>query len=543
MRNLNKLKTNVFDVLIIGAGAHGATAAYHASKAGLKIAIIDQDDFCGATSANSLKIIHGGLRYLQHGNIKRMRHSILARREMMQIAPHLVKPLACLMPTAGYGLRSKRLMQLALLLNDCIGLDRNRGISQEVKLPGGHVVSKKECQRIVPLLDDENLTGGAVWYDCLASDTERVILEYILKSIDHGAEAANYVKASCINKTNESLYLVDVTDQITKEEFQVKTKTIVNAAGPWFEKTILCDKHIELKQKWSIALNIVSKKKIFNEYAVALEGMTDYQDKDALLKRGKRLYFFVPWENYTMIGTEYKLCNENPGEFQVKAEYIQEMIDGVNSIYPQADLKYEDISFYHAGLMPIQDESTENNIQLEKNSSFFEQHDQDFANVISIRGVKFTTAPYIAHEVVALLKKKLQSFDNTEKSKQTQIGYIGENDRVMDELKSTYPFLLKRYGKRSQQVIMYLQKEEGRDIWVDQDARLLKAEVRYLVEDEFACKLSDIILRRTGIGTAERPDRPLLEKISQYMGSILGWSGPQCAEEIETVLDRYKPLI
>jgi glycerol-3-phosphate dehydrogenase len=538
MRDLKKLSSDVLDVLVVGGGAHGATVAYHAAKAGYATAIVEKNDFCGATSANSLKIIHGGLRYLQHGNIKRMRQSILARREMMQLAPHLVQPLACMMPLHGNGLRGKRLMQIALLLNDCIGWDRNHGLAEDGHLPRGHIVSAEKCLEVIPWIEKNNLTGAAVWYDGLAIDSERLIIEYILAGIRHGAKAANYVKALALKKEADDLYRVTLCDQLTQEEHQVKTRIVVNAAGPWFEQAVQGMGQKKGKQKWALSINLVSKKKIFDEYAVALEGMSDYEDKDALLKRGKRLYFFVPWRGYTMIGTEYEVSSEGPDNLQVKAEQIRKMIDGVNSIYPHAVLKYEDISFYHAGLMPIQDESDMDNIQLEKNSSFVEHVQQNFSGVISIRGVKFTTAPYIAGEVVDCIKRKLQPREDI----QNRSG-SAEDSGVLRGVKDTgFPLLEARYGQRAAQVLSYTQESEGTDIWIDEMSGLLKAEVRYLIHEEMVCRLSDIVLRRTGIGTAECPSRDLMEKIAVFMGNIFAWDESRRLEEIDEVMRRYRPL-
>ena len=538
MRNLKKLSSEIYDVLVVGGGAHGATVAYHAAKAGYATAIVEKNDFCGATSSNSLKILHGGLRYLQHLNIKRMRHSITARREMMQLAPHLVQPLACMMPLYGRGLRGKRLMQAALFLNDCIGWDRNKGLPADISLPRGHILSKKKCMETVPGLADNDLHGAAIWYDALAIDTERLILEYILESIRYGAKAANYTEAMALEKGVDDLYYVTIRDVFSKEELQVKTKCIVNAAGPWFERVVRGVEKKPANQKWALALNLVSKKKIFDTYAVALEGISKYADKDAIIKRDKRLYFFVPWRGHTMIGTEYVASSVSPDSLQVKREMIQNMVDEVNSIYPPVALKYEDISFYHVGLMPMHDESEKGSVQLEKNSSFFEHAEQDFTGVISIKGVKYTTSPHVAREVVQFLGRKLQNRQSL-KTVAEPVKYPGS---VASDQKDLTHLLEKRYGPRTSQILSYCQTGGDDSIWVDESSGVLKAELEYLIREEMACKLSDVILRRTGLGTAGCPDRNVLEKIAEYMGTILGWDTTRRAEEIEGLMERYLPL-
>ncbi|MBU0944968.1 MAG: FAD-dependent oxidoreductase [Proteobacteria bacterium] len=538
-RDLTKLSADILDVLVIGGGAHGATIAYHVSKAGYRTALVEKNDFCGATSASSLKILHGGLRYLQHLNIKRMRHSITARREMMGLAPYLVQPLACMMPLYGKGLRGKRVMQAALFLNDCIGWDRNDDLPPAIHLPRGHIVSEKQCRQIIPDIESEDLHGAGVWYDALAVDTERLILEYILGSIDHGAMAVNYAEAKAVAKGDDDLYQVTIQDRLNNETHQLKSRFIVNASGPWLEQSIQASKKKDTKQRWALALNIVSRKKIFTEYAVALEGHGKYEDKDAIIKRGKRLYFFVPWRGHTMIGTEYRESIADPDDLEVKREMIQNMVEEVNAIYPSAQLTYEDISFFHAGLLPMRSQSEENTIQMEKNSTFFSPEIPGFSRVLSVKGVKYTTAPHIAHEILKVIQKQIQPESGTVTAKKSP-GIATQWNPVQLQCKG---LLERKYGRRAVHILSFMENEEDSDIWIDEASSLLKAEVKYLLSEEMACKLADIVLRRTGLGTAEYPGRRVLEKLVNYMGGMLAWNEARKEQEIEDVLRRYAPLV
>lgn len=539
MTRLEDISKQVYDVAIIGGGAHGATLAYHAAKEGFSTILFEKSDFCSSTSANSLKIIHGGLRYLQHGNVKRMRQSITARKEMMTIAPHLVSPLACLMPTHGNGVRGKVAMRIALFLNDLISHDRNKTLESPNVIPGGYTISEKRCREIVQGLNVENLSGAAVWYDVLAQNTERLILEYIFQAKDCGAHTLNYCEIQAIDKKINSLYALTAQDTLTDDTFLVQTRSVVNAAGPWFEKNLRCVGKSEKIQKWAVALNIVTNKALFKNHAVALEGTTEYEDKDALIKSGNRLYFFVPWRNHTMIGTEYLLSNDNPDSLSIVYEMIHNMVDNVNSIYPSAALTIDDISFYHAGKMPIQSGSTELSIQLEKNSSILDHSRDGYANIISIRGVKYTTAPFIAQKVVKLLKQKIEptSFPQNECSFDDD-----EYSDIRNDQDEVYTLLLQRYGQRARHIMEYVSSYEKNDQWIDNERQYLKAEIDYFVRDEQAKKLADIVFRRTEIGTAAFPGYDVLEKISHHIGIELGWNKSMIEREIEEVVKRYSPL-
>src|SRR5215211_1598203 len=144
-RDLTLLSRNAYDVLVLGGGVYGAWTAWDAALRGLSVALVDKGDFGHATSSNTLRVIHGGFRYLQHGHIRRMRQSIHERMVLMRVAPHLVHPLPFLIPTYGHGMRGKGVLSLALVLNDLIGFDRNYRQDPQNYIPRGRVISKEEC--------------------------------------------------------------------------------------------------------------------------------------------------------------------------------------------------------------------------------------------------------------------------------------------------------------------------------------------------------------------------------------------------------------
>lgn len=537
-RDLKKLASEVLDIVVIGGGAHGAAIAYHTAKAGYQVALVEKNDFCSATSANSLKILHGGLRYLQHLNIKRMRHSILARREMMCLAPHLVRPLSCIMPAYGHGLRGKRIMQAALFLNDCISWDRNKDLPAGIHLPAGATVSRQRCQELLPGIKTEDLHGASVWHDALAVDTERLIMTYLLEAVNLGAMVANYAEATGLYQEGDGLYGVMLKDKFTHQLYTVKTRFIVNAAGPWIEGLSSVTRNTRMpSQKWAMALNIVTRKKIFEKYAVALEGNSTYEDRDAIIKRGKRLYFFVPWRGYTMIGTDYQASTASPDHHQIKREVIENMVNDINAIYPPAQLRYEDVSFYHTGLLPMTSKpvAEDDQVQLEKNSLIHEHEDKGLKGIFSIKGVKYTTAPHIASELVLLLQKRSAPVKIAKQ-------HIPD-DKWQPENHEFGSLLQQRYGRQAARVAQYLQENQEKEPWLDKTAGFLKAEVDYLIREEMASTLSDIVLRRTGLGTAECPPRKTLTAIADRMATILGWNEERTKKEIADLLCRYSPLI
>ena len=293
-RDLARLGREEFDVLVVGGGIHGAAAARAAAARGLLTALVEKDDFGEATSANSLKIIHGGLRYLQRADIAKVRDSVRARREMFRRFPHLVAPLPCVLPTRGVGLRSRPAMAAALLLNDALSFDRNLGVAPASRLPRGRTISLAELGRRAPGLADERASGGALWHDGIALDTERIVLELVFDAADAGAAVANRVRVERFLRRGDRVEGVLARDELGGAALEIRARVTINAAGPWrgeLERALTAGGEQPGLTK---AINIVVGRPIFGDTAVGVEA-----------RLGGRLFFFVPWRGGTMIGTLY----------------------------------------------------------------------------------------------------------------------------------------------------------------------------------------------------------------------------------------------
>jgi len=538
-RNIDQLESQSFDVVVIGAGIYGAAITRSLVLAGYRTALIEKGDFGQATSANSLKILHGGFRYLQHLNLKRMRESITCRRELMQFSPHLAQPQSCLMPTSGYTLRNKGLMAAALFLNDLISSDRNRGLPRRLRLPRGTTLGKDQCTKILPGLDQQEITGAANWFDGLCNNTERLVLEHLLDADDFGACLANYVQADRITTVNNRVTGVHATDRNTGQRLQITTRLIINAAGPWFSELLHRSGIAAHAVSWAKAVNIVVKKQLHGKHAIGLEGSEAYIDKDAVFNRGKRLYFFVPWQKYTMIGTTYEYFPGSPDSLRVSRRDISKIIDDIHQIYPRYQLGLEDVTFVHCGLVPMSNSPTDpaDNIQLEKNSLIIDHEQEDrCAGLISVKGVKYTTAPDAARKIVQLVQQKLALPDGGRRGRtREQTG--GAPDSGGDTA------LQQRYGRFAGRVLPYTREREGAIPLGSSRLAILSGEILYFIREEMAVNLSDVIFRRSALGSAECPSEELLRQICAVMAEELGWDLEEQARQLQAVQAVFAPLL
>ena len=183
-RDLSRLADREFDLVVIGGGIFGACAAWDAAQRGLSVALIERGDFCGATSANHLKMVHGGIRYLQHGDIYRLRQSSGERRAFLRIAPHLVRPLPVVIPTYGNGMKGKTVLRLGMGVYDLLTADRNRGIADPARhIPPGSSIGRGDVLRMFPGLPTRGLTGAGVFCDGQIYNPPRLVFAILQSAV------------------------------------------------------------------------------------------------------------------------------------------------------------------------------------------------------------------------------------------------------------------------------------------------------------------------------------------------------------------------
>lgn len=544
-RDTNYLADNSFEAIVVGGGIHGATVFYQLAAAGLKVALVEKDDFGAGTSANSLKILHGGLRYLQHLNIKRMRESINSRKYYMEMAPHLITPLPCIVPTSGLGMKGKPIMAVAMKLFDLISWDRNANSPAENRVGRGRLLSKNQCLKIGPGLNTDGLTGGALWYDDLITNTERMALSFIKAGVRCGGAAANYVRVRKLSRIKDKIDGAEVTDSLSGRAFKIKADLVINAAGPWVDDIRKESHQASTTEDLAKAVNIVINKPLFAAHGFGLEGTEEFTDKDAKLKRSKRLFFFVPWKKQTIIGTTYTYYDGKCDELQVGEEAITEILDEVNAIYPSAALTTDNVVFSHAGLMPAHkpDKAPRNGTpQLVKHSRVIDHADlEGLQGLLTIEGVKYTTAPAIARQVEKLLKKKkiLKKKDFSAPPSDHAPDAIKEHLSPA-EFQCRFPHIEQIYGRDSHAVYSIIASEGGAGNFISAKQPLTKAEILYSVRQEMAVKLSDVVLRRTECGTSGCPSEDGLKQIAAIMANELNWDEENIDKEIDNVLSYYR---
>jgi glycerol-3-phosphate dehydrogenase len=534
-RDLNRLATGSFDLLIIGGGIHGIVAAYDAAQRGLSVALVERGDFAGAASFNHLKTVHGGLRYLQSADLKRMRESIVERRTLARIAPHLLTPLPFLMPTYLKPTRSGLAMRVAFTADALIGHDRNAGVPAHLHIPAGRVMGRDECLRLFPDVRRRGLTGGALWYDYQMRSTERLTLAFAEAADAHGACLANYVEACGAAVEGGRLKSVRVRDRLTGTEYDLRATVTLNAAGAGAGRVMEafgCGRPYPLIK----AMNLVTSRPMSGP---ALASSTN----------DGRMLFLVPWQGLLLAGTSHGETTCGPDDSEVTPDELQWFIGQVNEAFSGLRLRPDEVTMVHRGVVPARDGGP-GHVDLEGHFRIRDHAAEGIEGALSLLAVKYTTGRGVAAGAVDRVMKKLGRRVACRTGEGPLPGATGDIEETAAGLQRQFPAvapealppLVSTYGTLASRVLELTRQESSLADPVAPSVRVLKAQVAYAVREEMGCTLVDVITRRTLLGVAGFPGQDAVNGCAEVMARECGWTPARMQEEVDAVARFYLPV-
>lgn len=565
-RDLERMSATDYDLVIVGGGITGASTAWDASLRGLKVALLEKDDFAHATTSGSSKLVHGGLRYLVNGELKLVRESLRERRIWENVAPHMVHPLPFVIPTYGWGMKGPLVLGIGLALYDLLSFDRNWLSDDDKKLPGFRRLSKGKALDLVPSLRREGLTGAMIYYDCQMFAPERLCLECIEGAAEYGADVANYAEVTGF--TTEAAFGrgvkvtgVTVMDEVTGASHTIRGKVVVNAAGPWADKTMaMADETPARRLIRSKGIHIITRD-LSGAHALAIQSAIGGH------------FFVIPWRGYTIIGTTDTVFEDDPDELGVTEKDIEDFLRVVNDGLPGLHLKRDDVIHFYAGIRPLVDTTPKEVPGVEQGESAKEAEKKDSYNasraaevydhapedaidgLISAIGGKWTTSRHLAEQVVDLALKKLGRAAKCE----TQCTPVYGGD--MARLKTYVERAQKRhahlapdivenlvnfYGSRIDEVLATADERQGeREALLKRlapDNPVIGVQIVHAVRHEMALHLDDVIFRRTGLGTLGHPGVSVIKQAAELMGRELGWDETALANEISGTVRLFETI-
>jgi len=368
------VRASRYDVIIIGAGINGAGIARDAAMRGLKILLIDKGEPGCATTSASTRLIHGGLRYLEHFEFGLVRESLRERETLLKIAPHLVKPLGITIPIYKQSRRGRLTIRAGMILYDLLSWDKS--------LPRHQMLSRSETLDRWPGLNPEGLVGSALYYDAQVEFPERLVLENVKSARAFGAEVLTHTRVTNLVVEDGKVSSVEFQDQFAEAD------VVINAAGPWIDQVLTPVKSPKLIGGTKGSHIVVAPFPGAPANAIYLEARSD-----------GRPMFIIPWNKLYLIGTTDVRFEGDPDEVRCEDWEIDYLLSETNLALPAAQLTHDSILQTYSGVRPLAYQSS-------TRRHFIREHPQ-LPNLLSIVGGKLTTYRSLAEECVDLIFRKL----------------------------------------------------------------------------------------------------------------------------------------
>ena len=539
---LDRLASEAFDVLVIGGGISGAAVARDAARRGLRTGLIEARDFAEGTSSRSSRLVHGGLRYLEHFEFDLVFEASQERRTLLRIAPHLVRPLEFLFPIFDTGRVGKLKLDAGLWLYDALSLFRN--------IERHQMLDEEELLEREPRLRREGLLGAARYFDAQVDDA-RLVITTVLSAVEAGAATANRLEAVSIDTSDWPGHRVSVCDHEGGGGFHIDALSVVNATGPWSEETLRragVERPARLAPSRGTHIH-VPRHRIGHERAFIFEAPAD-----------RRIMFVLPWrENLTLIGTTDVFHDGPPGEVAATADEIAYLLSATNHLFPDARLRPADVLSAWAGLRPLvapeeaEDGDPTSAPDAGTVSREFEIHHRP-DGLFTLLGGKLTSHRGMAEETVDRVSRFLAQADvQVERRCDTaRVPLPGGNFDDLDQLGAhvrsraqslgvgpeSAARLTRAYGTRASLILELVESEPQLAAPILEGRPHLLAEAVHAVRHELALGVCDVLYRRTRIGLETRDGvETAARNVAAVVASELGWDAERIEFEVWRALE------
>ena len=505
---LSSLGDARLDVLVVGAGITGACIALDAAQRGLRVGLVDRGDFGGGATANCLRIVHGGLRYLQHFDVRRSRESILERSIWLRSAPHLVEPLPVVVPTHRRRFPPRWMLGGALAINEALSIDRNDELETDRRIPRSRLLSKEDCRTMVPSLDQADLTGGILFYDAIMYSPERLTLEVVQAAQSAGAVTANYVAFDGIDSVDADGHRVRVRDMLSGQTTDLQTRWIVNAAGANVGDVMrrIAGGKSSSELRFSLAMNFVTNHPASGPAFTVSGGLAD---SDRVGGAGARQLFVVPWRGQRLIGTAHLPFTGEIASAALKNENVELFLAELRGAWPPLGITARDIRHVQWGLLPDAERADGHRMRLLKQHRLIDHAAEGIAQAITVVSVKFTTARRVAEDVVDHVTGAVRSNASALKTLPlpgrptpgVDADTGGTQTRPDQRLAtSVTTHIARAYGARYSAVVSLSDRIDGGDRCVSAEAPVTFGQLVYSARNEMVHTVDDLLWRRTELG-------------------------------------------
>ena len=526
---LDAMAAEPMDVLIIGGGITGAGIARDAALRGVRVALVDKTDVAGGTSSRSSRLIHGGIRYLEHGDLRLVFEASRERRILLRIAPHLVRPLPFLFPAYRGARVPPWKLRAGLWLYDLLAAFRN--------VHAHRWLGAKRVRAAEPGLRDKDLTGAGLYYDAQTDDA-RLALATLRSAAAAGALVASYTEVLALAKPDGRVAGASVRDVLTGRRLEIRARVVVNATGPWVDAVRRLDEPaatplLRLSKGAHVA---VPRARIGNMHAVTLTSPLD-----------GRVMFVLPWGDLSYIGTTETEETVSPERVRATGNDAVYLLRSANAFFPRARLAPHDVVSTWAGLRPLlAPDGSRSAGAVSREHRIVESA----SGLITIAGGKLTTYRVMGRDVMDRVAARLRKLDGRRPPPAPatdELPLPGGETADLDVLVSgavargvgepTAQHLVASYGTESAAVLNLVDRQRGLGKPILEGRPEIRAEVVHAVQREMAVRLADVLIRRTHLFHQARGQAVTATTVvADLMAPLLGWDAARRAEEIELYL-------
>jgi glycerol-3-phosphate dehydrogenase len=530
------IANTAFDTIIIGAGINGAGIARDASMRGLKVLLLDKNDLASGTTSWSTRLIHGGLRYLEHREVGLVRESLHERETLLRIAPHLVRPLPLLIPIYEHGKRGAWTIRAGMIAYDLLSFDKS--------LERHHMLSRDEAIRRAPGLRREGLRGAALYYDAQVEYAERLVVENALSAQAHGASVLTYARVDEIILEQGRARGVRFTDLLTGNAHTAHAPLTVNVAGPWVDEVLRSKTH---RAERPLIGGTKGSHLIVDKFPGA--------PRDALYVEAledRRPFFIIPWNDQYLIGTTDMRYEGDLDRVEADEQEIDYLIRETNRVVPAANLTRDSVFYTYSGVRPLAHRQERDEESITRRH-FVHDHAPSPDGLISIIGGKLTTYRNLAQQTVDALFKKLgRESPACMTAHEPLPGGATHDFRASHERFMLNSFLrqavaarlLRVYGMRASLVLELAAEDAELAEPFDAETGAIGAEVLMSFRYEMAETLVDCLLRRTMVGMNRAAGLNAIDAAAKVARKHLGWTQSRVAVEVaeyRNYIERFHP--
>ncbi len=541
-----------FDLIVIGAGINGAGIARDATLRGLSVLLVDKGDVGAGTTSRSTRLVHGGLRYLEHFEVPLVRESLRERERLLHIAPHLVHPMSFLLPIYEGHKRGPALIRMGMVAYDALSLDKS--------LERHRMLSRDEALRREPGLRSDGLRAAAAYYDAQAEYPERLALENALDARRLGAVVLPYMRVTALERSHDRVVGVALHDELHGIEHRARGALVVNAAGPWVDGILSPPTHAA--GGTGSDGRLIGGTKGSHLVVEPFPGAP----REAVYAEAHgdgRPYFVVPWNGHYLIGTTDTRYDGDLDDVVATDDEVAYLIDETNFLIPGADLTPDHVLYTYAGIRPLpapgvgakekdRDEGaiTRSHV-IHDHAGRAVPEDARIEGLLSIVGGKITTYRQLAEQTVDQVVKKLGRKADKCRTHQLPLpggtAYPFEGFRERFRASSGLPVetadrMLRIYGTRSAEALDFADGAPALREPFDADSGAIGAEIVFSLRTELAETLADVVQRRTLVGYGAHVGLDAIDAAAEIAVRHAGWSDDRAAREVAAYRDQVSAL-